>query len=60
MLRWAVIFLVIGLIAGLFGFTGIAGVSYGIAKFLFFLFIAIFVILLVLGLTVFRAVSGPR
>jgi len=60
MLRWAVIFLVIGLIAGLFGFTAIAGVSHGIAKFLFFLFIAMFLIFLVLGLTVFRALSGPR
>ena len=60
MLRWAVIFLVIGLIAGLFGFTAIAGVSYGIAKFLFFLFIAMFLVFLLLGLTVFRAVSGPR
>ena len=59
MLRWALLFLVIGLIAGLFGFTGIAGVSIGIAKFLFFIFIAMFVVFLILGLTVFRAV-GPR
>ena len=27
MLRWALIFLVIGLIAGLLGFTGVAGAS---------------------------------
>lgn len=60
MLRWAVIFLVIGLIAGLFGFTGIAGASIGIAKFLFFLFLAMFLILLVLGLTIYRTVSGGR
>jgi uncharacterized membrane protein YtjA (UPF0391 family) len=58
MLRWALIFLVFGLIAGILGFTGLAGVSIGIAKFLFFLFIACFLILLVLGLTVFRAVGG--
>ena len=31
MLRWAVIFLVIGLVAGLLGFTGIAGTSVAIA-----------------------------
>jgi uncharacterized membrane protein YtjA (UPF0391 family) len=60
MLRWAVIFLVVGLIAGLFGFTGIAGASIGIAKFLFFLFVAMFFVFLLLGLTVFRAISGPR
>jgi uncharacterized membrane protein YtjA (UPF0391 family) len=58
MLRWAFIFLIIGLIAGLFGFTGIAGASIGIAKFLFFLFLAMFVIMLILGLTVFRAFGG--
>jgi uncharacterized membrane protein YtjA (UPF0391 family) len=32
MLRWAFIFLVIGLIAGLLGFTGIAGTSIAIAR----------------------------
>ncbi len=58
MLRWAFIFLVVGLIAGLLGFTGIAGASIGIAKFLFFLFLTLFVVVLVLGLTVFRAASG--
>jgi len=58
MLRWAFIFLIVGLIAGLLGFTSIAGASIGIAKFLFFLFLAIFVITVVLGLTVFRAVGG--
>jgi len=57
MLRWALIFLVVGLIAGLLGFTGIAGASVTIAKFLFFLFLAICVVFLVLGLTVFRAAS---
>jgi uncharacterized membrane protein YtjA (UPF0391 family) len=55
MLRWALIFLVVGLIAGVLGFTGIAGASVAIAKFLFFLFVAIFLVFLVLGLTVFRA-----
>jgi uncharacterized membrane protein YtjA (UPF0391 family) len=60
MLRWAFIFLVVGLIAGLLGFTGIAGASIGIAKFLFFLFVAVFVLFLILGLTVYRSVSGGR
>ncbi|HXM00752.1 MAG TPA: DUF1328 domain-containing protein [Rhizomicrobium sp.] len=58
MLRWAVIFLILGLVAGVLGFTSIAGASIAIAKFLFFLFVAIFVILLVLGLTAARKVTG--
>jgi uncharacterized membrane protein YtjA (UPF0391 family) len=58
MLKWAVIFLVIGLIAGVLGFTTIAGASIAIAKIIFFIFIAIFVVLLILGLTVYRDVSG--
>jgi uncharacterized membrane protein YtjA (UPF0391 family) len=58
MLKWAFIFLVIGLIAGILGFTSIAGASIAIAKILFFVFIAIFVVLLILGLTVYREVSG--
>ena len=32
MLRWAIIFAVISLIAGLFGFTGISAGAAGIAK----------------------------
>jgi uncharacterized membrane protein YtjA (UPF0391 family) len=56
MLRWALIFLVIGLIAGLLGFTGIAGTSIAIAKTLFFIFMVIFLVLLIAGLTVARRV----
>jgi uncharacterized membrane protein YtjA (UPF0391 family) len=58
MLRWALIFLVIGLIAGVLGFTGVAGTSIAIAKVLFFIFLAIFLILMVAGLTVARKVTG--
>ncbi len=54
MLRWALIFLVVGLIAGILGFTNVAGASIAIAKTLFFVFLVIFVILLIAGLTVFR------
>jgi uncharacterized membrane protein YtjA (UPF0391 family) len=57
MLRWALVFLMIGLIAGLLGFTTIAGASIAIAKTLFFLFMIIFVVLLVAGLTVARRLS---
>jgi uncharacterized membrane protein YtjA (UPF0391 family) len=58
MLRWAVIFLVIGLIAGLLGFTGVAGASIAIAKTLFFVFMVIFLVLLLAGLTMARRVGG--
>lgn len=58
MLRWALMFLLLGLVAALVGFTGIAGVSIEIAKVLFFIFIAIFAVMLILGLTVYRGVSG--
>jgi uncharacterized membrane protein YtjA (UPF0391 family) len=54
MIKWALIFLVVGLVAGLLGFTGIAGASFAVAKFLFFIAIAIFLVLLVLGITVFK------
>jgi len=50
MLRWAVIFFVIALIAALFGFTGIAVAAAGIAKILFFIFLILFVAALVTGL----------
>jgi uncharacterized membrane protein YtjA (UPF0391 family) len=58
MLRWALIFLVIGLIAGVLGFTGVAGASIAIAKTLFFVFLLIFLVLLIAGLTVARKVTG--
>jgi uncharacterized membrane protein YtjA (UPF0391 family) len=50
MLRWAVIFLIIALIAALFGFTDIAAASAGIAKVLFGIFLFIFLLAVVLGL----------
>ncbi|MDO8985039.1 DUF1328 domain-containing protein [Cypionkella sp.] len=47
MLSWALTFLVVALIAAALGFGGIAGTSAGIAKILFFIFIALFVISLI-------------
>jgi uncharacterized membrane protein YtjA (UPF0391 family) len=52
MLRWAVIFLIVALIAGALGFWGIAGTAAAIAKVLFFIFIAFFLLMLLLGLFV--------
>ena len=39
MLNWALIFLVVALLAAVFGFTGIAVAAAGIAKLLFLLFL---------------------
>jgi uncharacterized membrane protein YtjA (UPF0391 family) len=44
MLRWALGFFVIALVAALLGFTGIAVASAGIAKIIFFLFLILFVV----------------
>lgn len=49
MLKLAIIFLIISLIAGFFGFTDVAAGAKGIAKILFFIAIAIFLIVLVFG-----------
>jgi uncharacterized membrane protein YtjA (UPF0391 family) len=44
MLRWALGFFVIALVAALLGFTGIAVASAGIAKIIFFIFLILFVV----------------
>jgi uncharacterized membrane protein YtjA (UPF0391 family) len=44
MLGWALVFLVVALIAGLLGFTGLAVASAGIAQILFYIFVVLFVI----------------
>ena len=60
MLRWALIFLVVALMAGVLGFGGIAGASMGIAKILFFVFLVLFVVSLIMHLVRGRGVGpGP-
>ena len=51
MLRWAASFFVISLVAALFGFTGIAQGAAEIAKVLFYIFLAIFAVFVILGVT---------
>lgn len=50
MLSWTLIFLVVALIAGALGFTGVAGAAVGIARVLFTIFIILFLATLVFGL----------
>ena len=56
MLKLALFFFIISIIAGVFGFTGISAATAGIAKVLFFIFIVVFVVLLVVGLVVGSAI----
>jgi uncharacterized membrane protein YtjA (UPF0391 family) len=57
MLKLALFFFVVSIIAALFGFTGISMATAGIAKILFFLFIVAFLIFLILGLVVGSALG---
>ena len=50
LLKWAAIFLVIALIAAAFGFGGIAEGAADVARILFYIFMAIFVVMLVAGI----------
>jgi len=59
LLRWAVVFLVIAIIAAVFGFGNIAAGAADIAKVLFFIFLAICVLLFILGAVTYRSVTGP-
>jgi len=54
MLKWAAIFFVISIIAALFGFTDISAGAAGIAQFLFWIFVVVFVLLLIGGLVLFK------
>ena len=50
MLGWAITFLVVALVAALFGFGGIAGTAVEAAKLIFFVAIVLFAISAVIGL----------
>ena len=54
MLGWSITFLIIALIAGVFGFGLVASASMGIAKILFFIFAVLFV------LSLFFRGASPR
>lgn len=48
MLYYAIVFFLVAIVAAVFGFGGIATASAGIAQILFFIFLALFVITLVM------------
>jgi uncharacterized membrane protein YtjA (UPF0391 family) len=57
MIKAAIVFLLLGLAFAALGFGGIGGAFIGIAKLLFFIAIAVFVVLLVLGLMAGKSVA---
>jgi uncharacterized membrane protein YtjA (UPF0391 family) len=52
MLRWALIFFVVSLVAGFFGFTGVAQGARSISKTLFFIAVALFILFIILAYAV--------
>jgi uncharacterized membrane protein YtjA (UPF0391 family) len=52
MLKWALVFLIIAVIAGIFGFTDIENVSGTIAQWLFGIFVVMFLGALIVGLAI--------
>jgi len=52
MLRWALIFAIIAIVAGLLGFTGIAAGAAVIAKTICYIFLGLVVVFLILGVTI--------
>lgn len=55
MLGWALTFLIVAIIAAIFGFGGIASTAAGIAQFLFVVFIVLF-----LASLLYHFISGRR
>jgi uncharacterized membrane protein YtjA (UPF0391 family) len=49
MLYYAIVFLIIALVAGFFGFFSVAGIAASIAKILFVIFIILFIASLIFG-----------
>ena len=47
LLSWAIIFAVVALIAGVFGFGGAAAAAGGVARILFFIFVLVSVVMLI-------------
>ena len=59
MLRLALLFLVIALVAALFGFTGISAAAVNVAQFLFWVFVVLFAVTTVIALITGRQPPEP-
>lgn len=58
MLKWAVIFLLIAIVAGIFGFTGVEQASTTIAQWLFGIFLVLFLGAIAIGLAIGRGLTS--
>jgi uncharacterized membrane protein YtjA (UPF0391 family) len=58
MLRWALTFLLVALVAGALGLTGVAGAAVGIAKALFFVAIVLFIVTAIAGIAAGGSVAN--
>jgi uncharacterized membrane protein YtjA (UPF0391 family) len=56
MLRWAAAFFIVAIVAAIFGFGDIAAAATGVAKILFYVFLILFLISLISGITYRRRV----
>jgi uncharacterized membrane protein YtjA (UPF0391 family) len=56
MLHMALVFLVVGIIAALLGFTTIAGASFAVAKFLAGLFLILFLLFMIIAMVTARKI----
>jgi uncharacterized membrane protein YtjA (UPF0391 family) len=56
MLHMALVFLVVGIIAALLGFTTIAGASFAVAKFLAGLFLLLFLLFMIIAIVTARKI----
>ena len=59
MLYWALVFFIIAVVAGVFGFGGISVAAAGIAQIFFYLFVVIFLVALIAGLLGGRRAGPP-
>jgi uncharacterized membrane protein YtjA (UPF0391 family) len=58
MFIWSIIFLVVAIVAGLLGFTAIAGVAIGLAKIVFLAAIVLFLLFLIGGIAATKSIIG--
>ncbi len=58
MIKWAIVFFCISIIAGIFGFTGVAAGSAAIAKVLFTIALVLFLVFLIAAFTLGKTIAN--